>query len=50
MNVNYETNALTLDRDLSWTNGQGFGFEYKGSRPDIGVHETSLGSAPVLNP
>ncbi len=42
LNVDYETNTITLDRDLNWTSGQGVSFEYKGIRPDIGAHEYGL--------
>ncbi|MBZ5569958.1 MAG: putative Ig domain-containing protein, partial [Acidobacteriia bacterium] len=39
--VNYTTNTLTLDRSLSWTQGQGVSLAYSGSAPDLGVYETN---------
>jgi hypothetical protein len=32
-------NTLTLDKGLTWTNGQGIALPYNGSRPDIGAYE-----------
>ncbi len=40
--VNYSTNVITLDRSLSWSNGQGVALAYSGSAPDIGAHEYGL--------
>lgn len=35
-----EGDRLTLDRSLTWTDGQGVGLAYGGSAPDLGVFET----------
>jgi hypothetical protein len=37
--VNYETNRLTLDRPLTWKAGQGVSLAYAGLAPDIGANE-----------
>jgi len=37
--INYGTNTLTLDRTLTWTQGQGVSVPYVGSAPDIGALE-----------
>lgn len=39
IDVNYETNVLTLDTSLTWSNGQGVAYTYSGSAPDIGSFE-----------
>jgi len=39
INVNYETNEITVDQSLTWTEGQGVCLSYVGSAPDIGAHE-----------
>jgi hypothetical protein len=33
------TNRLTLDRALTWTDGQGVSLAYQGSAPDVGAYE-----------
>ncbi len=38
-NVNYETNKITLDQSLNWTQGQGICLAYVGSASDIGAYE-----------
>ena len=56
VSVNYQTNTLTLDRSLTWTQNQGVGLSYKGSAPDIGAYEHDTAGtsikvvAPVLRP
>ena len=35
----YINGVLTLDRSLSWNQGQGVSLPYSGSVPDIGIHE-----------
>lgn len=43
--VNYATNTITVDKSLSWAQGQGIALTYSGSAPDIGAFEfTSQGS------
>ncbi|MEW6188190.1 MAG: right-handed parallel beta-helix repeat-containing protein [Thermodesulfobacteriota bacterium] len=36
-NVNYETNTITVDRILTWSQGQGISLAYEGSAPDVGA-------------
>jgi hypothetical protein len=38
-NINYETNMITVDRALTWTQNQGISLAYEGSAPDIGAYE-----------
>jgi hypothetical protein len=38
-NVNYETNLITVDRALTWTQNQGIGLAYEGLAPDLGAYE-----------
>jgi hypothetical protein len=40
--INYSTRVLTLDRSLTWTNGQGVSVPYSGSAPDMGAFEHGL--------
>jgi len=35
--INYGTNAITVARSISWTNGQGVSLPYSGARPDMGA-------------
>jgi hypothetical protein len=44
LRVDYETNTLELDRDLSWAAGTGVAMQYGGDQPDIGAFETALGA------
>lgn len=44
--VNYDTNTLTVDRSLSWTNGQGVSRPYSSTAPDIGAYEFDNGETP----
>lgn len=37
--VDYNTNNITVDINLTWTEGQGLSLAYKGSAPDIGAYE-----------
>ncbi len=37
--IDYNSNVLTLDRSLTWTNGQGVSLPYSGAKPDIGAYE-----------
>ncbi len=41
--VDYSSNVLTVDTDLSWSAGEGVGFVYSGSAPDIGAYEYGSG-------
>ena len=39
VSIDYDTNMLTLDTPLSWTDGQGVSLRYFGSGPDMGASE-----------
>ncbi|HNT76310.1 MAG TPA: right-handed parallel beta-helix repeat-containing protein, partial [Anaerolineae bacterium] len=39
LDVNYETNTLTVDTTLSWTQGMGISLAYRGAAPDLGAYE-----------
>jgi hypothetical protein len=45
-NVNYDTNTITVNRSLSWSNGQGISQPYSGIAPDIGAYEYSSATPP----
>lgn len=44
--INYETQLLTFDRDLTWTQGQGISLTYQGNAPDVGAFETGTATIP----
>jgi len=37
--LNYDTNVLTVDHAIFWSNGQGVHLAYSGNRPEIGAFE-----------
>jgi hypothetical protein len=37
--VNYVTNAITIDQSITWIQGQGICLSYVGNAPDIGAYE-----------
>ena len=37
--INYDENIITIDKALSWNNGQGVSLPYDGTAPDIGSFE-----------
>jgi hypothetical protein len=37
--VNYSTNTITVNRNISWNNGDGVSYPHSGLRPDIGSNE-----------
>jgi len=39
MDVDYGTNVITVDRSISWSQGEGVAFSYRGSAPDRGAFE-----------
>jgi len=47
INVEYESNRLTLDTPVTWTQGQGISLTYHGNAPDLGAYEHEVGE-PVL--
>jgi len=49
--INYNTNTLTLNASLTWTNGLGVSLIYSGSAPDIGAYEyTGTEEPPTPEP
>ena len=46
LKIDYETGQLTVDREVSWTRGQGVGLAYAGRAPDLGALEYG-GGDPV---
>lgn len=42
--INYDIGAITVSSSISWTNGEGIGLDFKGSKPDIGAKEYSYSS------
>lgn len=38
MGVDYASNSITLDKDLSWNKGDGVSYAYTGTAPDIGAY------------
>lgn len=47
-NIDYSTNTITVDRDLTWTQNQGVGLAYEGAGPDIGAFEFGQGQTPTI--
>jgi hypothetical protein len=39
INVNYDSNTITVNTSMNWTAGQGVNLAYEGSAPDIGAYE-----------
>lgn len=39
ISVNYETNMIKLDREVSWKQGQGISLSYNDTAPDVGAYE-----------
>jgi hypothetical protein len=37
--VNYQTNTVSVDKNLAWTQNQGVCLAYQGSAPDLGAYE-----------
>ncbi|MCA9386338.1 S-layer homology domain-containing protein, partial [Candidatus Dojkabacteria bacterium] len=48
--VNYETETLTLDRTISWSQGAEVTYPYSGNAPDIGACEYKTVSSPTPTP
>jgi hypothetical protein len=40
--INYTNNTISVDKDLTWTKGQGVCMAYAGLAPDIGANEIGL--------
>jgi hypothetical protein len=45
--INYATNTITVDKELTWSEGQGVCMAFEGPAPDIGAFE--IGSVGVKN-
>ena len=45
--VDYGTNVITVDQSITWNAGDGIGFPYSGSAPDIGAHEFTQGGSTI---
>lgn len=45
-NVDYSTNTVTIDQNISWKDNQGVSLVYKGLAPDIGAYESESVSSP----
>jgi hypothetical protein len=43
IDIDYETNTITVDRELTWTADQGVSLAYEGTAPDIGAYEFDTG-------
>ena len=43
--VSYQTNALSIDRSVTWTRNQGICLAYEGAAPDIGAYEFTSGNS-----
>ena len=37
--IDYESNLITVDQNVSWRDGAGVSLTYRGLAPDIGAHE-----------
>jgi len=46
--VNYDTNTIIVDTSISWGAGDGVGYPYSGSAPDIGAFEYVGGVQPQI--
>jgi hypothetical protein len=46
--INYDTNTLTVNTSLTWSNGLGVTLAYSGSAPDIGAFEFASVTPPVV--
>lgn len=46
--VDYDRQTLTVDREVSWSQGDGVSFPWSGSAPDIGVYELGDGVRPAV--
>lgn len=44
--IDYAANALTLDRSLTWSAGQGVALQFSGSAPDMGAFEAGAVTTP----
>lgn len=48
--INYNTNTITLEKNISWNKGDGVSYSYSGSAPDIGAYEYVGGSTDATPP
>lgn len=49
-NVEYGTNAITVDKSIYWNNGDAVSYPYLGSAPDIGAYEYGGGVSKPPSP
>jgi len=49
VDVDYDTDTLTLDQSLTWTAGQGVSLAYSGDAPDLGAYEYVSSDQHVLS-
>ncbi|MCJ7750106.1 MAG: hypothetical protein MUQ65_03275, partial [Armatimonadetes bacterium] len=50
LKVDYQANSITLDRSISWKQGDPVTLDYAGEAPDIGVFEYASGAEPPSDP
>lgn|SRR3989338_8946685 len=50
ISVNYQSNTVTTDRGLTWTQNQGISLAYEGTAPNIGSYEFPESSLPPSAP
>jgi len=48
--VDYNAKTLTVDTNISWTQGQGIAMPYSGTAPDIGAFESGSGTVKPTPP
>lgn len=50
INVDYNSNTLTIDKALEWSANQGLSLSYSGKSPDIGAFESGADNSISLSP
>lgn len=49
--IDYGANTITINKSISWNNGDGVSYSYSGSAPDIGAYEyISVDTTPPASP
>lgn len=48
ISINYSAKQIKVDKKINWTNGEGIGLDYQGSRPDIGATESGYLSSSTI--
>ena len=49
LDVDYEANILSIDREVDWRDGQGVSLPYEGARPDLGAFEFGSDLLPSVD-